>query len=62
MALIRRRYQLAKEIARLEAEKRQLPTNNELARQLNVGRDLIRRIARGYEYVNHHPDDLNVQT
>lgn len=67
--VIRQRYQLAREIARLrdqqrelERAKRELPTNCEMARQLKVGSDLIRRIARGYEFVNHHPDDLNVQT
>lgn len=57
VSTIRRRRELSKLIATLKAEQQALPTNRDLARQLEVSESLISRVLHGEPYRTPHPAD-----
>jgi hypothetical protein len=62
LTVVRQRRYLMREIARLTDERRLLPNNKQLARQLNISYSVVRRTLHGDPYKKLHPDDLTTST
>lgn len=54
---VQRRRILTKLIAELQDEKRKIPNNKALAKQLGVCYAVVRRTLHGDPYKNSHPED-----
>lgn len=54
-----RKRRLTKLIARLQDVKRQMPSAPQIAKQLNVSENVVRRTINGHSYKNRHPQDAN---
>lgn len=61
MQTVQRRRELMRKIAELQDEKRKLPNNKELARQLNVCYAVVRRTLHGDPYKTRHPADESAE-
>jgi hypothetical protein len=57
METVEKRRALMREIARLQDEKRALPNNKTLAKQLGVSYDVVHRTLHGDPYKERHPQD-----
>lgn len=54
---VSRRRELMRKIAELQDEKRKLPNNKQLAKQLDVCYAVVRRTLHGDPYKTRHPED-----